>query len=60
MPRLKTPILAEPSTPGEAALQLRPPIAAYRRWYAEQMEDHDRTMLHMMAEFERRGGGRGR
>jgi hypothetical protein len=32
--------------------------AAYRKWYAEQMEEHDRTMLHMMAEFERRGGGR--
>ena len=23
--------------------------AAYRKWYAEQMEEHDRTMLHMMA-----------
>jgi hypothetical protein len=34
--------------------------AAYRKWYAEQMEEHDRTMLGMMAEFERRGGGRGR
>ena len=29
--------------------------AAYRRWYAEQMEEHDRTMLHMMREFQRRG-----
>jgi hypothetical protein len=34
--------------------------AAYRKWYAEQMEEHDRMMLHMMAEFERRGGGRAR
>jgi len=34
--------------------------AAYRRWYAEQMEEHDRTMLQMMARLERRGGGRGR
>jgi len=31
--------------------------AAYRRWYAEQMEEHDRTIAHMMAEFKRRGGG---
>jgi hypothetical protein len=31
--------------------------AAYRRWYAEQMEEHDRTMLRMMQEIERRGGG---
>ncbi len=30
--------------------------AAYRRWYAEQMEEHDRVMLHMMREFRRRGG----
>jgi len=30
--------------------------AAYRRWYAEQMEEHDRTMLQMMREFQRRGG----
>ena len=30
--------------------------AAYRKWYAEQMEEHDRMMLHMMEEFERRGG----
>ena len=34
--------------------------AAYRKWYAEQMEEHDRTMLHMMREFERRGGGHAR
>ena len=31
--------------------------AAYRRWYAEQMREHDRTMLRMIEEFERRGGG---
>jgi hypothetical protein len=31
--------------------------AAYRRWYAEQMEEHDRMMFHLMEEFERRGGG---
>jgi hypothetical protein len=30
--------------------------AAYRRWYAEQMEEHERTLLHMMAKFARRGG----
>lgn len=29
--------------------------AAYRKWYAEQMEEHDRTILHMMREFARRG-----
>jgi len=28
--------------------------AAYRKWYAEQMEEHDRTILHMMREFDRR------
>jgi hypothetical protein len=31
--------------------------AADRKWYAEQMEEHDREILHMMREFERRGGG---
>ena len=31
--------------------------AAYRRWYAQAMEEHDRAVLHMMEEFERRGGG---
>jgi len=31
--------------------------AAYRRWYAEAMEEHDRTVLHMMQELQRRGGG---
>jgi hypothetical protein len=30
--------------------------AAYRQWYAEQMTEHDRAMLHMMEEFHRRGG----
>jgi hypothetical protein len=29
-------------------------IAAYRRWYANEMEEHDRMLLHMMEEFERR------
>jgi hypothetical protein len=28
--------------------------AAYREWYAQQMEEHDRTMLRMMEEFQRR------
>jgi hypothetical protein len=28
--------------------------AAYRRWYAGQMEEHDRMMLHLMQEFARR------
>jgi hypothetical protein len=27
---------------------------AYRRWYAEQMTEHDRTMLHLVNEFNRR------
>jgi hypothetical protein len=31
--------------------------AAYRKWYADEMEEHDRVTLHMMHEFERRGGG---
>jgi hypothetical protein len=30
--------------------------AAYRRWYAEQMEEHDRMILHLAAELNRRGG----
>jgi hypothetical protein len=30
--------------------------AAYRQWYAEQMEEHDRTMLHMLEELDRRHG----
>jgi hypothetical protein len=28
--------------------------AAYRAWYRQTMEDHDRMMLQMMEEFERR------
>jgi len=31
--------------------------AAYRRWYAEQMEEHDRMILHLAEELNRRGGG---
>lgn len=34
--------------------------AAYRRWYAEHMEEHERMLIHLMEEFERRGGGHGR
>jgi hypothetical protein len=34
--------------------------AAYRRWYAEQAAEHDRTMLHLLEEFERRSRSRGR
>jgi hypothetical protein len=30
------------------------PRAAYRRWYAGQMEEHDRMMVHLMQEFARR------
>jgi hypothetical protein len=30
--------------------------AAYRRWYAEQMEEHDRMMFHLVEEFNRRIG----
>ncbi len=32
--------------------------AAYRRWYEQQMEEHDRMILHMIEEFARRGGQR--
>jgi hypothetical protein len=28
--------------------------AAYRQWYSEQMAEHDRTMLHLLEEFDRR------
>jgi hypothetical protein len=28
--------------------------AAYRRWYAAQMEEHRRTTVHLMEEFARR------
>src|SRR4051794_10672158 len=34
--------------------------AAYRQWYAEQMAEHDRTMLHLLEEFDRRSRSRGR
>ena len=33
--------------------------AAYRRWYAEHMEEHDRTMQRMVERFNRQGGGHG-
>jgi hypothetical protein len=29
-------------------------LAAYRQWYAEQMVEHDRMMLHLLEEFDRR------
>ncbi len=32
--------------------------AAYRQWYAEQMEEHDRMILHLAARLNRRGGNR--
>ncbi|MFZ5831489.1 MAG: hypothetical protein ACOY3P_15505 [Planctomycetota bacterium] len=32
--------------------------AAYRRWYAAQMETHDQMMVHLMEEFTRREGSR--
>ena len=28
--------------------------AAYRAWYARQMEEHDRTVIHMLTELRRR------
>jgi hypothetical protein len=28
--------------------------AAYRRWYEQQMEEHDRMIIHMLQEFDRR------
>lgn len=28
--------------------------AAYRRWYSAEMEEHDRMMVHLMQEFQRR------
>ena len=31
--------------------------AAYRAWYAEQMEEHDRTVRCMAERFNRSGGG---
>jgi hypothetical protein len=32
--------------------------AAYRQWYAEQMEEHDRVMQHMVDEFNRRSASK--
>ena len=32
---------------------------AYRRWYEERMEEHDRTMMHLLAELDRRLGADG-
>jgi hypothetical protein len=32
---------------------------AYRQWYAEQMNEHDRTILHIMEEFDRRSRASG-
>jgi len=34
--------------------------AAYRQWYTEQMLEHDRTMLHLVEEFNRRSRSLGR
>ncbi len=34
--------------------------AAYRRWYAERMEEHDRMILRLAAGLNRRGGNRDR
>jgi hypothetical protein len=34
--------------------------AAYRKWYAEQMEEHDRTILQFMERFQQHGGGHAR
>ena len=28
--------------------------AAYRRWYSAEMEQHDRMIMHLIEEFERR------
>lgn len=33
--------------------------AAYRKWYAEQMEEHDRMIRRMVEQFNRRGGSHG-
>lgn len=32
---------------------------SYRRWYAEQMTEHDRSMLHLLEAFDRRSRPRG-
>jgi hypothetical protein len=34
--------------------------AAYRRWYAERMDEHDRTLRRMLEGFSRRGVNHGR
>ena len=34
--------------------------AAYRQWYAELMAEHDRTMQHLVEEFNRRSDKDGR
>jgi hypothetical protein len=34
--------------------------AAYRKWYEERMEEHDRTVCHMLEEFHRRVDAHGR
>jgi hypothetical protein len=34
--------------------------AAYRRWYAERMEEHDRMHEQLAERLNRSGGGRGR
>ena len=33
--------------------------AAYRKWYKEQMEEHDKMIYHMMEELSKREGGHG-
>jgi len=33
--------------------------AAYRQWYKQYMEEHDKMMYHMMEELSKRGGGDG-
>ena len=34
--------------------------AAYRKWYAEQMEEHDRTVIRMLTRMSRQGADRAR
>jgi hypothetical protein len=34
--------------------------AAHRQWYTERMEEHDRTMRHMLEDLSRRGGAHAR
>lgn len=34
--------------------------AAYRKWYANWMEEHDRTLFHMLTELSRRENAHGR